>query len=350
MKKYLMYIVLLLLILICIAGFAIYTMAAGSSTADPSVTLEPEQTLSAAATPAAIPAATPAATPYDYINEDGDTITSRFNPPPGFSRKEADGYGEFLRSQKLLPDGSPVLLYNGQPSDRQDKHAAVLAIDVGDKDLQQCADAALRLRCEYKFSKGDYEGIDYHLTNGFEFPYAKYREGYRLEVKGNDTRLVKTEQPDESYETFRKYLNVLFNYASTRSLFAESQAIPLNTVEIGDLFLITGNPGHCVIMMDMCENEKGEKAVLLGQSSMPAQQINILLLAGRYATVGLPERHSFPIADQRLEVFRGKRQAYAVERDMLLGTHKTTAHIFCKIWAVVYCIKAVGAKPSPSEL
>ncbi len=272
MKRFLLYIILVLLVLICIAGFAVYTMASNSSDADPSVTPDPEQTPSAAATPAA--------TPYDYINEDGDTIATRFNPPPGFSRKETDEYGEFLRSQKLLPNGSPVMLYNGQPSDRQDKHAAVLAIDVGDKDLQQCADAALRLRCEYKFSKGDYEGIDYHLTNGFEFPYAKYREGYRLEVKGNDTRLVKTAQPDESYETFRKYLDVLFNYASTRSLFAESQAIPLNTVEIGDLLLITGNPGHCVIVMDMCENEKGEKAVLLGQSSMPAQQIHILLLPG----------------------------------------------------------------------
>ena len=272
MKRFLMYIVLLLLVLICVAGFAIYTMAADTSEADPSITLESEQT--------PLATAIPAATPYDYINEDGDTIASRFNPPPGFSRKEADAYGEFLRSQKLLPDGSPVMLYNGEPSDRQDKHAAVLAIDVGDKDLQQCADAALRLRCEYKFSVGDYDGIDYHLTNGFAFPYTKYREGYRLEVKGNDTRLVKTAQPDESYETFRKYLDVLFNYASTRSLFAESQAIPLNTVEIGDLFLITGNPGHCVIMIDMCENEKGEKAVLLGQSSMPAQQIHILQLPG----------------------------------------------------------------------
>ncbi len=223
----------------------------------------------------------PSPTPYDYINEDGDTVAARFNPPPGFSRKEADGYGEFLRTQKLLPDGSPVLLYTGEQTERQDKHFAVLAIDVGTRDLQQCADAALRLRCEYKFSIGDYDGIDYHLTNGFGFPYAKYREGYRLEVEGNKTRLVKTAQPDESYETFRKYLDVLFNYASTRSLCAESETIPLRSMEIGDVFLISGKPGHCVVVMDMCENDAGDKAVLLGQSSMPAQQIHILRIPGQ---------------------------------------------------------------------
>lgn len=218
----------------------------------------------------------PSPTPYDCIDEAGDTIATRFLPPEGYARKEADGYGEFIRREPLLPDGSPILLYNGEPGSIQDWHAAVLAIDVGERDLQQCADAALRLRCEYLYSIGEYEKINYHLTNGDEFPYSKYRGGYRLKVDGNTTRMVKSAQPDESYEAFRAYLDVLFNYASTRSLYAESETVRLRDIEIGDLFLLAGSPGHCVIVMDVCENEKGDKAILLGQSSMPAQQIHIL--------------------------------------------------------------------------
>jgi hypothetical protein len=208
----------------------------------------------------------------EYINEAGDTSRA-LQPAAGFSARRR----RYANSSACRNSwGRSRAAVYGEQSERQDKHAAVLAIDVGSRDLQQCADAALRLRCEYKFSVGDYEGIDYHLTNGFEFPYAKYREGYRLEVEGNKTRLVKAAQPDDSYETFRKYLNVLFNYASTRSLSLECETIPLQSMEIGDVFLISGAPGHCVVVMDMCENDAGDKAVLLGQSSMPAQQIHIL--------------------------------------------------------------------------
>ena len=197
-------------------------------------------------------------------------------PPAGFERKPADAYGEYLRDQPLLPHGSPVLLYDGQPAQDQTRHAAVLSIDVGEDDLQQCADAALRLRCEFLYSIQNYQAINYHLTNGDQFPYQKYREGYRLEVDGNKTQLVQQAQPSGSYATFRQYLNVLFNYASTRSLYPESEQVPLDEFKIGDLLLVAGAPGHCIIVMDLCENSDGRKAILLAQSSMPAQQIHIL--------------------------------------------------------------------------
>lgn len=226
------------------------------------------------ATPLSTPMPTPAPTPYVYINEQGDTIATRFIPPAGFTRTQTDAYGEFLRSQPLLPQGSPVLLYNGEQGSIQDWHAAVLAIDVGTRDLQQCADAALRLRCEYLFSIGDYEGITYHLTNGYPFAYSKWREGYRL---GSDkASMEKRARADTSYESFREYLNVLFNYASTRSLAPESDTIPLDDLCIGDIFIFAGKPGHCVIVMDMCENTQGARAVLLAQSSMPAQSVHII--------------------------------------------------------------------------
>ncbi len=238
----------------------------------------PTAAAEATALPSPSPAstATPAPSPYSVINPEGDTIQTRFRPPQGYARKVADGYGEFLRNQKLLPDGSPILLYNGEEAAMQGWHAAVLSLSVGDRDLQQCADAALRLRCEYLYSIGEYDKINYHLTNGDEFPYSKWREGYRLEVEGNTTRMIKAAEPDGSYEVFYDYMQMLFNYASTRSLYPESAPVPREEIQPGDILIFSRSPGHCIIIMDVCENELGEKAILLGQSNMPAQQVHII--------------------------------------------------------------------------
>ena len=213
---------------------------------------------------------------FSYINKSGTTIAQRINVPEGFKRTNSDDYGEFLRNQELLPDGSPVILYDNKKKRNQNVHIAVLSIDVGTKNLQQCADSVLRLRCEYLYKTQQIDKIIFHLTNGQEFPYTKYRDGYRLKVEGNKTTLIKTAQLDGSYEAFRKYLDVLFTYAGTLSLSNESKLIDKNDIKIGDIFIKGGTPGHVVIVVDMCEDEKGEKMFLLAQGYMPAQQIHIL--------------------------------------------------------------------------
>lgn len=213
------------------------------------------------------------------VNSAGETLKERIPVPEGFSRIhcEPDSFGEFLRSQELEPDGSRIKLFDGREKSNQNVHIAVLSIDVGERDRQQCADAALRLRAEYLYSIEEYDKISYHLTNGFLLPYSKYRAGYRLEVDGNDTWLVKSADEDTSYERFRKYLDLLFAYAGTISVSEESTSISKDDMQIGDIFVIGGSPGHCVMVVDMCENKAtGEKAFLIAQSYMPAQQIHVL--------------------------------------------------------------------------
>lgn len=228
------------------------------------------------------------------IDPSGQTIETRILPPKGFKRSKVNDYGMFLRNQALLPDGSPVLLFDGREKHNQTDHVAVLAIDVGERDRQQCADAALRLRCEYLFESKQFDKISYHLTNGDEFPYTKYREGFRLKVNGNRTELKKSASKDSSYETFQKYLQILFAYAGTISVEKESKPIVLDDIQIGDIFVIGGSPGHCVIVMDLCENDQGEKAFLLGQSYMPAQQIHILKNPGNEQPWYFLSEVSFP--------------------------------------------------------
>jgi hypothetical protein len=61
------------------------------------------------------------------------------------------------------------------------------------------------------------------------------------------------------------------------SLSKEMKPVMIEDMEIGDVFIQGGSPGHCVIVVDMAMHaQTGEKLFLLAQSYMPAQDIHIL--------------------------------------------------------------------------
>lgn len=124
--------------------------------------------------------------PGILINSDSSTIKTRFNPPIGYQRKTQSpgSFASYLQSLPLMPDGSAVKYYNGQEKKNQ-VYVAVVNMDIGQKDLQQCADAIIRLKAEYLFANGEYDKISFPLTNGFEMKYAKWMAGFRLVVNRN---------------------------------------------------------------------------------------------------------------------------------------------------------------------
>src|SRR5262249_35643398 len=87
---------------------------------------------------------------------DAERLAARFAPPSGASRVALapDSFGAFLRALPLLPVGTKVHLYDGSLKARQDVHAAVVDLDVPPRDLQQCADAIMRLWAEYRYARG----------------------------------------------------------------------------------------------------------------------------------------------------------------------------------------------------
>ena len=52
--------------------------------------------------------------------------------------------------------------------------------------------------------------------------------------------------------------------------------IQMKDIAAGDVFIHGGFPGHAVLVLDVVENETGEKKFLLGQSYMPAQDFHVL--------------------------------------------------------------------------
>ena len=200
----------------------------------------------------------------------------RIAPPQGFIRKEISGFGDYLRNLPLKPLGTKVKLYDGSVKGLQGGAYAVIDMEIGTSDLQQCADAVMRLRAEYLWHEKRYEDIHFNFTNGMRVDYSKWAQGYRIKVNGNNTSWYKATGEDYSYQTFRKYMNQIFMYAGTASLSKELKSISLSDLQVGDVFIIGGHPGHAMIVVDMAEDYMGNKAILVAQSYMPAQDIHIV--------------------------------------------------------------------------
>ena len=95
--------------------------------------------------------------------------------PAEFERVKADSlsFTWFLRNIDLK-EQTTVYLYNGQQKRNQAAQYALLNISTGNKDLQQCADAVMRLRAEYLFSQKEFGqiifySIAYSTNNCFSF-------------------------------------------------------------------------------------------------------------------------------------------------------------------------------------
>ena len=176
--------------------------------------------------------------------------------PAGFERMKTDSgtFAAYLRDIGLK-EKTTVYLYNGQPKQNQTAQYALLNITVGNTNLQQCADAVMRLRAEYLFANKQYQQIIFKDNAGtiyaFESTYTR--------------------------EHFDKYLNRVFGMCGSASL--SKQLKPVNNfsdIEPGDVLIRGGFPGHAVIVMDVAVNEAGKKIYLLAQSYMPAQDIHVL--------------------------------------------------------------------------
>lgn len=220
----------------------------------------------------------------DYDPANG--IVLRIPPPSGLRRvaSRPQSFGHWLRFLPLKPGRPAIMLHSGKPKHNQNAHFAVIDIDTGESDLQQCADAVIRLRAEYLRSAGRVEDIHFNFTSGDNCDWNKWVEGQRPVIDGNKVswKTVNTKPDDRSEANFRKYLNTVFTYASTRSLAKE--LVPVEyfwDMEIGDVFIHPGAPGHAVIVVDMVEYPKtGRKGFMLAQSFTPAQDMHILINPG----------------------------------------------------------------------
>ena len=205
-----------------------------------------------------------------------DNLVGRIPAPAGYKRVAvAEGsFAYFLRNLPLKPANSDLHYYNGQVKEAK-YSGAIVDMDFGKNANEQCADAIIFLRASYLWQTKQFDKIHFRFTNGFKAEYSKWAKGYRIR---NYNSWVKTQKEDYSYKTFRNYLHIVFQYAGTASLCKELSSIGrcwTSDIQAGDVIIKGGFPGHAEIVVDVAENDKGDRKVLLAQSFMPAQEIEI---------------------------------------------------------------------------
>lgn len=199
-------------------------------------------------------------------NESQDQLLPSDNPfkqiqqiplPVGFERTPASSisFATWLRNIHLKKSKT-VYKFDGVPKANQAAQFAVIDISVGKQNLQQCADAVMRLRAEYLFKKKNFALINFSDNNGTSYNF----------------------QQPFTRNHFDSYLLKVFAMCGTASLAKQLKYnIELKNIQPGDVLIRGGFPGHAVIVMDAAINKEGKKIYLLAQSYMPAQDIHVLV-------------------------------------------------------------------------
>lgn len=196
------------------------------------------------------------------IQEDGMTIKTRFETPEGFSRVHTttNSWAAYLQNLPLKPHGTKVQLFDGTLKANTAAYCAVVALSLHGNQNHQCADAIMRLRAEYLFEQKRYSEITFLFVSGKNFVYTDYLAG-KTPTSAN----------------LWSYLEKVFAYASTLSLDKQLKSKEVKDLQIGDVFIKGGSPGHAVIVVDKCTDPNGAVKFMLAQSYMPAQDIQILV-------------------------------------------------------------------------
>ena len=199
--------------------------------------------------------------------------------PQGFNYV-GDGdsaYSNWLLDLKLKKSKT-VYLYNGKLKSNQDAQYGVLNIDIGKKDLVQCADAAMKLRADYFFENHLYDQIKFLTTSGDEISFESWLKGVRWKVQG--ARLVShtiNKGRTSIQQEYDLFMELVFSYCGTYSLSKQMMVVnDSRSIQPGDVFVYGGFPGHAVTVMAVAKNEENGRIFLLSQGYMPAQDIHIL--------------------------------------------------------------------------
>jgi hypothetical protein len=183
------------------------------------------------------------------------------------------GTWQYFLQHLPVKDG-PILDYSGEPVSNQAKHVAIVNYDVGTADLQQCADALMRLRSEYLFSAKRYNEIGFHFCSGQFYSWSMYCKGLRPVVHGNAVKWVIKSPSPQTHLSLRSYLNIVYAYASTISLCKELK--PADSFTVGTVIITPGSPGHTCIITDEAIAPDGTKVFKITEGYSPAQSIYIL--------------------------------------------------------------------------
>jgi len=233
-------------------------------------------------------------------------LSDSFAPPAGYKRIPAatGSFASWLRGLPLRSDRRDVLAYDGRMLNRPS--AAVVLMDVGDSDLMQCADSLIRLHAEFLWSQGRAEEAGYRFTSGDLSRWSDWVQGERFSVRGSRVERRSGRARGNDHQSFRRWLDLIFNYAGTASLARDAHKVGMDQpLQAGDFFVDPGFPGHAVMLLDLAEDPSRRRVALVGQGFMPAEEFHVLRSPDAIDTVWfpLPEEAGESLATPSWEAF-----------------------------------------------
>jgi hypothetical protein len=241
---------------------------------------------SASATPVPTEAEAKKRYPWPRRRAGYESLATRFPAPSGFARVTVakGSYGDWLRHLPLLPRGTPVRDHGGRLLESSTAAAlAVIDLDVGARDLQQCMDTIMRLRGEYLWWRRRAHKVRFRYAGGRYFGWADWAQGIRPKRQGGRIVYAKTAGAWLARRSFERYLTFMFAMTGTAHAVGEPRA-PFSTLEAGCFFVnpppMPGSLGHAVVILDVARNARGEVRALIGEGYTPAQDLHVLRAPG----------------------------------------------------------------------
>ena len=194
------------------------------------------------------------------LNIYSQTIESYFEIPKDYKRIIQSDYHDWIISREINTKDK-VKYFDGKTIDGLGTdYKAKFVYDIGKRNLHQCADAVIYNNARYFFDTKQYKKISYTFSHNTRV-YSYVKEFNVFNEK-----------------TFKKYITMVWGYCGTWSLQEyDTIEVDIKEMQVGDMFLIGGFPGHTMSIVDIIENSEGNKKFMLAQSFMPAQEQHILL-------------------------------------------------------------------------
>lgn len=198
---------------------------------------------------------------YSIIHPRELKIFKRFDTPPNFSRNQNyNNFGKWLNNISLKNSNTPVYTFDGQKKPNPNIYVGVLDLEQPKKNVQFNANAVMSLRLEYFYRSKKYLEMDKLAKVSTQpIPYSKYVNG------------------DHSYSKYIEYLQYYLENTNSNTMSELMKPINIKDLQIGDVFLQKGSiKNHAVIVMDLAEDNLGNKLFILAQSYYPSQDLQII--------------------------------------------------------------------------
>lgn len=196
-------------------------------------------------------------------------------PIPDNSSGVTYSIAQFMRQLPVKKQNEKVKLYTGEDKEVQDSNVAILNMRLDDRSLQQRASSVMRLYSEFFWMNQDFDKLSYKIADGFSLEYKKWIEGNRVSVNGSQASWYTDGTTGDSYQSFCSYLDYYFGYSGMESLINASASASVNNVQVGDFF-VDKEKQYAAMVVDVAENEDGNKCFLLASGGTPGQDIEIL--------------------------------------------------------------------------